>query len=422
MTSLWLANLLAYSLQLGALVGSGAFVAWAFRLHSPRARLRFWQSVAAAAVLLPALQSWRDGGNSTLVSSLAFATQALAPAGLASGWPGLPLMLAIVLASGVAVRFAWLALGLIGLRRFEAQSEAFTGASTFIDEFQRALGTTASVRISDCVDGPATIGAKRPLVLLPRRTLDLPDAIQRAIVYHELLHVRRHDWLQTLAEEACCAVFWFHPAARALASRLSLAREMLIDQETIAHTHDRRAYAEALLAFASARPAPLAAVAPLIRRRHLSQRLALVMQEVPMSRTRIALVLAGATVVVALTTAVAVNRFPISTTLGAQGADDTPFQAGNNGVTLPRVLTEVKPSYTPDAMQAKIQGSVMMSVVVLADGRVGDVTVTRSLDDEHGLDGQAVKAVRQWTFEPGTKDGKPVPVQVTVEMTFTLRK
>lgn len=54
-------------------------------------------------------------------------------------------------------------------------------------------------------------------------------------------------------------------------------------------------------------------------------------------------------------------------------------------------------------------------------GDVGDVEVTRSLDKEYGLDEEAVKAARQWKFEPGTKDGRAVPVQVTVEMTFALR-
>ena len=55
------------------------------------------------------------------------------------------------------------------------------------------------------------------------------------------------------------------------------------------------------------------------------------------------------------------------------------------------------------------------------NGTVGDVTVTRSLDTVHGLDEQAVKAMEQWTFDPGRKDGKAVPVLVTVEMTFTLK-
>jgi protein TonB len=49
------------------------------------------------------------------------------------------------------------------------------------------------------------------------------------------------------------------------------------------------------------------------------------------------------------------------------------------------------------------------------------VTVAKSLDTEHGLDQQAVDATRQWTFEPGTMKGQPVPVEITIEMTFTLK-
>jgi TonB family protein len=43
----------------------------------------------------------------------------------------------------------------------------------------------------------------------------------------------------------------------------------------------------------------------------------------------------------------------------------------------------------------------------------------RSLDED--LDQQAIKAIKQWTFKPGTKDGDPVAVQVFIELTFTLR-
>jgi protein TonB len=72
-------------------------------------------------------------------------------------------------------------------------------------------------------------------------------------------------------------------------------------------------------------------------------------------------------------------------------------------------------------MRAKIQGAVFLDIVVLASGEVGDVTVTKSLDTEYGLDLEAVKAAKQWRFEPGTKDGRPVPVQVALELTFTLK-
>jgi protein TonB len=72
-------------------------------------------------------------------------------------------------------------------------------------------------------------------------------------------------------------------------------------------------------------------------------------------------------------------------------------------------------------MRAGIQGRVSLDVVVLADGSVGNVTVAKSLDTVYGLDGEAVKAVKRWQFDPGTKDGKAVPVLVEIEMTFTLR-
>ena len=86
------------------------------------------------------------------------------------------------------------------------------------------------------------------------------------------------------------------------------------------------------------------------------------------------------------------------------------------------MVREVKPKYTPEAMQQKIQGSVWLECVVLETGDVGDIEVTRSLDDEYGLDQEAIKAAKQWKFKPGTKDGKPVAVVVTIELTFTLKK
>jgi len=92
-----------------------------------------------------------------------------------------------------------------------------------------------------------------------------------------------------------------------------------------------------------------------------------------------------------------------------------------NGVTLTKVLREVKPQYTSDAMRAKVQGTVWLECVVRPDGSVSDVQVVRSLDSTFGLDQEAVKAARQWRFQPGTRQGEPVAVLVTIELTFTLR-
>lgn len=92
-----------------------------------------------------------------------------------------------------------------------------------------------------------------------------------------------------------------------------------------------------------------------------------------------------------------------------------------SGITIPRVIREVKPQYTPDALRAKIQGEVWLDCVVLPTGDVGHCEITRSLDSVFGLDQEALKAAKQWRFVPGTKQGVPVPVLVTISMGFTLR-
>ena len=92
-----------------------------------------------------------------------------------------------------------------------------------------------------------------------------------------------------------------------------------------------------------------------------------------------------------------------------------------SGIELPIKLREVKPQYTADAMRAKVQGTAVLDCVVTAEGTVSECQVVRSLDSSFGLDQEAVKAAMQWRFVPGKRLGQPVPVLVTIELTFTLR-
>ncbi len=421
---LWLSNLVAYSVQLAVLVGTSAVIISALRVKTPRACLRFWQCLFAASVLWPTSQVWLNldssgerlaGGVLWSVASFAIAGMQVGAASSDTGWAAIVITL---LAAGAVIRLAWLAAGLVKLQAFRANSELADDLEPLSASLARELGVRADIRFSGAVTCPATIGLRRPIVLLPHDVRDVSPAIQRAVLTHELIHVRRRDWLWALLEELWCAVLWFHPAARALASRLSLARETVVDEATIAHTGDRRAYAAALLEFSTARSRLFGATA-LIRRRHLEQRVALIAQEVSMSRHSLVIRMAVAvsiTAGIAFATAV---YAPISSTLHAETSQ---IYKPGSGTTLPRVVREVKPHYTPEAMQAKIEGTVLMSVVVLATGDVGDVSVTQSLDTEYGLDEQSMDAVRQWKFEPGSRAGEPVAVEVTVEMTFTLKK
>ena len=105
----------------------------------------------------------------------------------------------------------------------------------------------------------------------------------------------------------------------------------------------------------------------------------------------------------------------------AQPPAAPPVYMPGGSVELPRVKKEVRPRYTADARARGIHGVVWIEAVVLPDGKVGEATVTRSLDKVYGLDREALKAARKWLFIPGRKLGKPVAVLVTIELTFTLK-
>ena len=98
---------------------------------------------------------------------------------------------------------------------------------------------------------------------------------------------------------------------------------------------------------------------------------------------------------------------PGETTIGAQRC-----------VTPPRVIHNVDPAYPEQARQAKLEGSVVLGIVVGVDGKAHNIRVVRPFGS--GLDEQAVAAVQQWEFQPATKDGKPVAVNINIEVNFRL--
>ena len=91
-----------------------------------------------------------------------------------------------------------------------------------------------------------------------------------------------------------------------------------------------------------------------------------------------------------------------------------------SGVTDPTVVRQETPKYTSDAMRAKIQGVVELEAVVLPNGTVGEVRITKSLDSRFGLDQEAIRAARGWVFRPGTLKGEAVSVLVTLILEFRL--
>jgi len=98
-----------------------------------------------------------------------------------------------------------------------------------------------------------------------------------------------------------------------------------------------------------------------------------------------------------------------------------PKQLGTPGLQIPKIMREVRPIYTPDAMRARIQGMAVVECIVLADGTVGEAQVVKSLDRTFGLDQEAIRAAKKWLFQPATLKGMPVAMLIRIELTFTLK-
>ena len=114
----------------------------------------------------------------------------------------------------------------------------------------------------------------------------------------------------------------------------------------------------------------------------------------------------------------------IAFTLGLAGPplthqDDTIYKPGA-GVSAPKLVTDVKPHYTPDAFRRRVAGSVLLQCIVDRDGVPTNVEIIKPLDED--LDRVASNALRQWRFEPGRKEGRAVLVQIQVEMSFSIGK
>ena len=94
-----------------------------------------------------------------------------------------------------------------------------------------------------------------------------------------------------------------------------------------------------------------------------------------------------------------------------------PLKVGG-GVSAPRPIDTPDPEYSEEARKAKYQGVVLLWLIVDQNGNPKQIKVERPLG--MGLDQKAIEAVRKWKFAPAEKDGRPVAVQINVEVNFKL--
>lgn len=423
-------NLISYAVQSGVILVIGLAAARALGLRLPAISLRYWQALLAAVLLLPVLQPWRAAASSVTVEAvglrLAGTISEKVPGGHAVA-AGEWLLLAV--AAVAAVRLGWLAVGLAVLQRYRRGARPLTRVPAALGEMLERSGSRVRLLVSDRVPSPVTFGWRRPTVLVPPAFETLPESHQVCIGCHELLHVRRRDWLAVVAEQLLRAVLWFHPAVVVLLGRIELAREQLVDREVVTITGDRRAYLDALVSMARRQqPRAPAPALFLLKRNDLRERVALLAREVRMSKQRVLAAAAAAIAIVAAAGVSAAVLFPLTNAAGG-AANAAAATAGeevrhpiryepDSGITEPKILHKVAPVYPEEARKNRIQGKVVSEALIDRHGDVVDVKVIETADEIFNQ--PTIDAITQWTFEPATKDGEPVDVIYTLTVKYAL--
>lgn len=328
----------------------------------------------------------------------------------------------------------WIGVSLMHLRRLRTTGQAAPPCEEHT-ELQRILGTRAEIRYVAGLAQPVTFGARRPIILLPDTLRAHLPQIERAVLCHELFHVQRRDWVWMLGEEAVRAALWFHPAVWWLISRVQLAREEVVDELVVLATGHRRAYMEALMAFAD--ETPLAPATAFARRRHLFRRIVLISREAVMSSRRVVLSCAVMASIVMAGSWYALRAFPLTEMAGGQERQNEPgpLEKRAKPVTpenpIPRRVHAVTPRYPTEAA---LGTSAMVTLRLTLDelGRVAEVrrtavaaigasgSATAQTDPEAMLAGidalvtSAAAAVRQWQYEPPAEG----PISISVTFSF----
>ena len=383
-----LSNYLAYCLQIAVVVAAGIALPFLFRLTAPKPRLAYWHALLLVSLALPMLQPWRMPARGPALS-VASRGVPVSPDQFtnASAWSWYSAVVWLLVA-GAVIRVIWLGIGILRLdaiRRNGVKPDRLPG------EFTAA----AEILVSAEVRGPVTFGIRRPVILLHSGFRDLPAEFQRGILLHELLHVKRRDWLVVLLEELVRAAFWFHPAIWWLLGRIQITREQAVDHEVIGRTGKSEEYLDALLVVALGSLRPDLAPAPLfLKKRHLRSRVASIVKGVHMSKRRLIVSSIALFCTMPLVVGLAAWRFPL--TAAAQEAVDAPGVqvVQGNWSTLHRT-----PVPYPDAARVKgISGEITANVTTGATGEVTDVHIASGPEE---LGRAVLRSVINWHFASG---------------------
>jgi TonB family protein len=370
-----------------------------------------WEPVLAqrVAAALPAISSSSTNQNQSGRAQVMFHTDGIETTMVARIWP-------IVWFAGSLLGGLIFAMGILQQRWLARRSATlFDPALAGITaDLVRQAGFRRKVYLKRSLDQPMpmTWGVFRPQILLPNCLDEWCEERKRVVVAHELAHVQRLDWLfQTIAQIAC-VVYWFNPLFWIACNRLYRESEHACDDIVIGLGVDARDYASHLLGIARTlrqSGGGWSRTLAMARQSTLEKRFAALLKSSPNRRavTRASAV-TTATVTLLLVLPLAAMR--------VTGPIDIPARLD----VIPRVdQYTTPPLYSDEARARGIEGIVTVEVRVGVDGVAKRLQVVKGLG--HGLDENALVAVRDWRFVPAQRNGVAMEAVTEIDVEFSLR-
>jgi TonB family protein len=337
-------------------------------------------------------------------------------------------VLLIAVASGIMARLLWMTFGLFYVHRLLRRSRPID-TPELARPLEEELGIVGRYVEPSTGVGPSTLGIVRPAIALPAGFAVLAPGFQRAVLCHELLHVKRRDTLVSLVEEMLTAVFWFHPWIWLVRHQIRVAREQAVDAAVLRIVGDRSAYVRCLVEMSGHDLLPhlSRAGAAMIRSRELHARVNAIFREVRMSRWRRVLVSVAIVGVMAAVSWSAARYAPLQAMSATNGAGRRPAMvkepvgalepvATPKAVTISpvtaratqasarfeeprRQINGIYPEYPPDALDKRISGTVTVNIVI---NPAGDVSTAGVVDGPQELRASAFKAAMGLKYTPAS--------------------
>jgi TonB family protein len=446
------------------------------RRRSAAERHALWAASLGSAVMLPLLAllipSWEPDWAQRAADALPAAFGTFEPSvvssgdivvratGIEAGGRTLRSIIPVVWMLGSGIALLLLAVQAMRLKRLVSAAQVIDAprVAAIAQRVADGLGLTSTPAVfaSRRVAVPIAWGIRRPHILLPDSWRDWSDERVWAVLAHEMAHVARGDWLVHVVAELSCAVYWFHPLLWLTRNALGRDSERAADDAVIRLGADEADYASHLLAIvraagraaaagadaagADAGPMPTVAMA---RGSHLEQRvtalLSAIVNRTGMTRGRRVAIAATAVVVAcplaalgargaAMTIDIRTSNLPPLVAAPASfevNTDSEPVRRirvldATRDSSAPAILEYTTPPlYSEEARRGAIEGLIVARARIDADGRVSQARIVKGLG--FGLDQNALVALRQWRFRPGTRGDVAAPMEVELDIEFTLR-